>query len=377
MKVAETMHTKDEPSNVVRLPTATAPIRVMVVDDSLVIRGLISRMLKEDARIEVVATAGTGERAIERVRDGDIEVVVLDIEMPGMDGISAIPGLLKANPALSIIMASTLSTRNAEISIRAMEAGASDYIPKPTSNKELFAADDFKRELAEKILALGARSTRKRTGVIPVATREKIPTPFVLRVAGKERPRILAIGSSTGGPGALHRLLSDLPRPFPLPIVITQHMPPMFTRLLAENLNKTHTIQCREAVDGDVLTANLALIAPGDHHMEFALVDGQIKVVLNRGPKINYCRPAVDPMLHSLAKLLGGGVLCAILTGMGSDGRVGAEAVVSAGGTIIAQDEPSSVVWGMPGAVARAGLCAAVQPIEKLGAEIGAMMRSR
>lgn len=359
-----------------RVRAGIPPVRVMVVDDSLVIRGLISRMLREDSRIEVVATAAEGGRAIDRVREGGIEVVVLDIEMPGMDGITAIPGLLKACPKLEIIMASTLSTRNAEISLRALEAGASDYIPKPTSNSEIFGAADFKRELTEKVLALGGRHARKSGGVA-MAAQEKALSPFTLRAAGKGRPRILAIGSSTGGPGALHRLLADLPRPFSLPIVITQHMPPMFTRLLAENLSKNRNVECREAADGDVAMANVALIAPGDSHMEFVTTEGQLRVKLNQGPKINYCRPAVDPMLRSLVTHFGAGVLCTILTGMGSDGRAGAEAVVTAGGTVIAQDEPSSVVWGMPGAVARAGLCAAVLPIEKLGTEIGVMIRSR
>lgn len=354
-----------------------APIRVMVVDSSLVIRGLISRMLREDGRIEVVASAADGARAIDRVGEGGIDIVVLDTEMPGMDGITAIPRLLKADPAVTIIMASTLTTQNAEITMKALQAGAADCIPKPSSNREVFEAADFKRELMEKVLALGARRTRRRRADIASAAPDSKPlSTFKMRAPGKGRIKILAIGSSTGGPCALQELLAGLPYPLKIPVVVTQHMPPMFTRLLAETLSKIQNVDCQEAVDGEAVLPNRILIAPGDNHMEFTSDTGVLRVALKQGHKINFCRPAVDPMLSSLASHLGGGVLCTILTGMGSDGLIGAEAVVARGGTVIAQDEPSSVVWGMPGAVARAGLCAAVLPINQLGAEIGALIRS-
>lgn len=354
-----------------------APIRVMVVDSSLVIRGLISRMLREDSRIEVVASAADGARAIDRVSEGGIDIVILDTEMPGMDGITAIPKLLKADPAITVIMASTLTTRDAEITMRALQAGAADCIPKPNTNREVFEAADFKREFLEKVLALGARRTRRRRADIAPATPGGKPLgTFKTRKPGKGRIKILAIGSSTGGPCALQELLASLPYPLKIPVVITQHMPAMFTRLLAETLSKIQNIDCQEAVDGEAVLPNRVLIAPGDSHMEFRADDGVLRVALHQGPKINFCRPAVDPMLSSLVSHFGGGVLCTILTGMGSDGLIGAEAVIARGGTVIAQDEPSSVVWGMPGAVARAGLCAAILPINQLGAEIGALIRS-
>jgi two-component system chemotaxis response regulator CheB len=352
-------------------------IRVMVVDDSLVIRGFITRMLREHPEIDVVASISNAPKAIERAKDGDIDVIVLDIEMPEMDGVTALPHLLKAAPGVVIIMASTLTTRNAEISLRALEAGATDYLPKPTSANDLFAATDFKRDLTDKIVALAPRRRAARATASALTPRV-LTAPVALRAAGKMAPRVLAIGSSTGGPGALHRVLGDLPKPFPLPVVVTQHMPPMFTRMLAENLSKAHRIDCREAADGDALVPGRVLIAPGDYHMLFRAEPGRGLVVeLSRAEKENFCRPAVDPMLRSLVRHMSGYVLCVILTGMGSDGLSGCRTLVEKGGTVLAQDEATSVVWGMPGAVSRAGLCSSVLPLERIGQQVGVMVKGR
>lgn len=351
------------------------PIRVMVVDDSLVIRGLITRVLKENPAIDVVASIPNGERAVERVRQGGIDVVVLDIEMPVMDGLTALPLIIKEDPTIVVIMASTLTTRNADYSLRALQAGATDYVPKPTTNKELFSAEDFKRELTDKVLTLGRH--RRGSTAKPVAkqaegavSRLSPSSPIQLRKPSPIVPRVLAIASSTGGPNALHETLANIGRDVKVPIVITQHMPPTFTKILADNLMKETGIACEEPVNGTVIKPGHAYVAPGDFHMTFMMKDASVAVNLVKSPPENFCRPAADPMLRSLVKIYGPKILTVVLTGMGADGLQGCRAVVEAGGSVIAQDEASSVVWGMPGAVAKDGLCSAVEPVSKIGSVV-------
>lgn len=354
-------------------------IRVMVVDDSAVVRGLITRMLEEDPGISVVASVGNGELAVKNLSRYDVDVIVLDVEMPVMDGLTALPKLLEVDPNVRIIMASTLTVRNAEISIRALESGAADYVPKPSSSRELSGGSEFRRSLIEKVKTLGtvrrARPATTRPGLVrrpaPAAPATPKPSllsgPVSLRKPGITRPDILAIGSSTGGPQALFALLRDLKPTINVPVVITQHMPATFTTILAEHISRMTGWPCTEAKDGDPLQAGHILLAPGDYHM---LIEnkGAGKVArLSKAAPENFCRPAVDPMLRSVAQCYGGRAMVVILTGMGSDGMRGAQVVVDAGGTIIAQDEASSVVWGMPGAVATAGICSAVLPLKDLG----------
>lgn len=345
-------------------------IRVMVVDDSAVVRTLITRILEEDSQVSVVATAGNGQIALDNLSANDIDVIVLDIEMPVMDGLTALPKLLEAEPGIKIIMASTLSTRNADISIRAMHAGAADYVPKPSSSRDIRTGDEFRRELLAKVKTLGTVRRRRRA-----AARGKGPAsgpglfrgkPIKLRKAGPVRPVVLAIGSSTGGPQALFAVLAGLKADIQQPILITQHMPPTFTTILAEHIARTSGRPCAEAKDGEIIKSGHIYVAPGDFHMVVEANKAQRVFRLSKAPPENFCRPAVDPMLRSLAKVFGPGVLTVILTGMGHDGLNGGEAVAKAGGTVIAQDEDSSVVWGMPGAVATAGLCSAVLPITEL-----------
>ncbi len=364
-------------------------INVMVVDDSAVVRGLITRMLEADPGVSVVSSVANGEMAIKNISRYEIDVVVLDVEMPVMDGLTALPKLLEIKPSVVVIMASTLTKKNAEISIRALESGASDYVPKPTASKELTAStSEFQRDLTEKVTTLGEIARRKRTGGRPAPRRaaqarqtaapQPAPSgpsaPFALRPAPRLRPEILAIGSSTGGPQALFELLKGVKPSIKAPVVIAQHMPPTFTTILAEHITRMTGWPCREARDGDVLTPGEALLAPGDYHM---IVEGEgLKKVarLNQSAPENYCRPAVDPMLRSLAAAYGDRTLAVILTGMGVDGKNGGDALIGAGGSIIAQDEDSSVVWGMPGAVAMAGLCSLVSPIRDLASYINNQM---
>ena len=400
-------------------PFASAPdsgdiYRVMIVDDSAVIRGAIVRALEDDPALKVVASVANGEQAIRALQRDPADVIVLDIEMPVMDGLTALPQLKAIDGAVQIIMASTLTQRNAEISLHAMSLGATDYIPKPTSNSEVVGASDFKRELLEKIKVLGALARRSGVRMAPSATASYAPpvtatpsplsrfakqpvaasgakpaaTPsvkvlhankeVVLRKDAVARPDIIAIGSSTGGPQALFRVIKDMGADIPQPIVITQHMPPAFTAILAEHISRQCGVICVEAKDGDVLQPKHYYIAPGDNHMLITGKDSAPVVRLNKDAQENFCRPAVDPMLRSLVGVYGKRILTVILTGMGQDGMKGSEMVVKAGGSVVAQDEASSVVWGMPGAVATAGLCSAVMPVNEIGAFVRqAAMRPR
>lgn len=365
-------------------PTPSAdPVRVMVVDDSAVIRGLLTRALEGDAEIRVVASVGDGQMAINSLQRNSIDVIVLDIEMPVMDGLTAIPKLLAVAPQVKIIMASTLTLRGADISIRCLSAGAADYIPKPTSTREIGGAEDFRRELVAKVKALGAAARRagsRSRGEIRPLTPTTSPsflkreTPTVtLRPASATagvtaKPDIIAIGSSTGGPQALFEVLAHLKTGVTQPILITQHMPATFTTILAEHITRQCGLSAQEAKDGEPIVQGRCYIAPGDFHMLVTQRAGTNVISLTKDPPENFCRPAVDPMMRSILRAFGARkVLACILTGMGQDGLKGCTDLVNAGGTLIAQDEASSVVWGMPGAVAQAGICSAVLPLKEIG----------
>jgi two-component system, chemotaxis family, protein-glutamate methylesterase/glutaminase len=355
------------------------PYRVMVVDDSAVIRGLLTRSLEKDPAITVVASVGNGEVAIKALARHDIEVIILDIEMPVMDGLTALPKLLAAQPGVQVIMASTLTRKNAEVSLRALQAGAADYLPKPSSTSELTGAAAFQHELIAKVKALagaarpGRRTRQDRTPARASATPAVAIQPkrtITLRKGSLALPRVIAIGSSTGGPQALLEVLRDMAAAVKLPIVITQHMPPTFTTLLAEHIERVTGVPCAEGRDGQAIDGGRIYLAPGDYHMVVERNGAGAIIRLNQDPPENFCRPSVDPMLRSMAKVYGAGLLTIILTGMGSDGQKGATQVVEAGGTVIAQDEATSVVWGMPGAVATSGLCSAVLPIKEIGPSV-------
>lgn len=361
-------------------PAGTDPIRVMVVDDSAVIRGLLTRALEGDKDIRVVNSVGDGQMAVNSLQRNSIDVIVLDIEMPVMDGLTAIPKLLAVAPQVKIIMASTLTMRGADISMRCLSAGAADYIPKPSSTREIGGAEDFKRELVSKVKALGAAArragSRSRGEIRPLTP---APTPLSLRretppvttrpapIGLPVKPDVIAIGSSTGGPQALFEVLSHL-KGISQPILITQHMPATFTTILAEHITRQCGINAQEAKDGEPVVQNRCYIAPGDFHMLVAQRGGVNVIALTKDPPENFCRPAVDPMMRSILKAYGGRkILSCILTGMGQDGLKGCTEVVNGGGTLIGQDEASSVVWGMPGAVAQAGICSAILPLKEIG----------
>ena len=364
--------------------TVSNPIRVMVVDDSAVIRGLLTRTLEADPDIAVVASVGNGQMAISALGRADTDVVVLDIEMPVMDGLTALPHLLKTSPDVKVIVASTLTQKNAQISLKALSAGASDYVAKPSSS-QLNAASDFKRELVDKVKALGRarRGARQRAGGAapasaktelpfrpPVSKTPSGPAPIVLRKPSNVPPSVIAIGSSTGGPQALFAVLGALPASLQLPILITQHMPPTFTTILAQHITKVANRPASEAVEGEVIKPGHIYLAPGDFHMRVETSGTDRVLRLSKDPPENFCRPAVDPMLRSIAQVYGPAVLTVILTGMGSDGAKGGQTIVAAGGTVLAQDESTSVVWGMPGAAAAAGICSAILSLSDIAPNI-------
>lgn len=352
---------------------ADARIRVMLVDDSAIIRGLMTRAIKADADIEVVASASDGQMALRVLDQHAIDVVVLDIEMPNMDGLAALPLLLKKNPKLKVIMASTLTQRSADVSLRALELGAVDYVAKPSSQKASDDVDNFFKDIRQKIKAVGASALRERklaalgSGAIGKIAPVK---PRVVADAASlplAQVKALAVASSTGGPQALMTFFSAMKgRLNHIPIYITQHMPASFTTILAEHLTRDGGRVFVEPKDGEVAMPGKAYIAPGNYHMLTEQSGHGVVMRLNQDPPVNFCRPAADPMLFSLNKIYGKHLLVVVLTGMGADGLEGAKDAVSKGASVVAQDEATSVVWGMPGAVSEAGICRAVLPLKDI-----------
>jgi two-component system chemotaxis response regulator CheB len=355
----------------------------MVVDDSVVIRGLISRWVNAEADMEVVASLRTGLDAVNQLDRIKPDVAVLDIEMPELDGISALPQLLAKKRDLIVIMASTLTLRNAEISFKALSLGASDYIPKPESTREASAAEIFHHDLIQKIRAFGAKVRRAQPAIAspslaPTLSADKpAPRPALAHPALMKRPfstqapRVLVVGSSTGGPQALMALVTELgPVIDRYPVLITQHMPPTFTTILAEHLARSSRRPAHEGIDGEPIKAGTIYLAPGGRHMRVVRRGAEAVIALDDGPAVNFCKPAVDPLFTSAIDVWQGGVLAVILTGMGSDGMRGGKEIVAAGGSVIVQDEATSVVWGMPGAAANAGICAAVLPLNQIGQKV-------
>ncbi|HTW69246.1 MAG TPA: chemotaxis response regulator protein-glutamate methylesterase [Acetobacteraceae bacterium] len=360
------------PVRTIAPPAANSDIaRVIVCDDSLTIRGAISRMLEADPGIRVVARVGNGQAAVDEVKRTPADVLVLDIEMPVMDGMTALPLLLRADPGLRVIMASTLTTRGADIAMQALRLGAADYVPKPSS---IGAVNDaaFRRELVEKVKGLA----RLRRRAVQPARAAPAGGALKLRPPAALPAKLLAIGSSTGGPQALFTLVQALGRAPNVPVVLTQHMPATFTPILAQHIARLGICPCAEAVDGEALVAGKLYVAPGDRHLLVESTRGGVRARITTDPPENFCRPSVDPMLRSAAAACDGRVLVAILTGMGQDGLAGTRRVIDAGGTAIAQDEATSVVWGMPGAVAQAGLCTAVLPVPRIAGKLLELLRA-
>jgi len=345
------------------------PIRVLVVDDSSVIRKVLCEALTSDSDIAVAGTAADGHIALAKLSQLHPDLVTLDVEMPNMSGLDTIREIRKLYPKLPIIMFSTLTERGASTTLDALALGASDYVTKPSNTGSLgVTLERIKQDLIPKIKALCKSKPAEEPSAIPSA---KLPAPARIPTARPTAPvAILAIGTSTGGPNALAEVIPALPRDFPVPVVVVQHMPPLFTRLLADRLNKQSVIQVHEGEPGRELAPGQVWIAPGDYHMTVEREAGVAHLVMNQNPPENSCRPAVDPLFRSVAQVFGPSALAVVLTGMGSDGVVGSQFIRERGGQIVVQDEASSVVWGMPGQVAAAGLADGIFPLNSIAREV-------
>jgi len=354
------------------------PIRVLVVDDSVVVRKVLCEVLKNDKSIEVAGSAAGGSIALAKIPLLNPEVVTLDLDMPGMSGLEALVEIRKAHPKLPVIIFSTMTERGAAITLDALALGASDYVTKPNDTRDLEATRKrIESQLIPKLKGLCRGNARERTAPVALPGKGVVKNPFSARGSlGSGRIDVLAIGTSTGGPNALATVLPAFPRDFPVPIVIVQHMPRLFTRLLAERLDKQSCIRVREGEEGGMLKPGEAWIAPGDFHMTLVSEGSAVRLAMNQEPAENSCRPAVDVLFRSVARVYGARTLAVVLTGMGSDGVRGSQQVRDSGGQILVQDEATSVVWGMPGQVVAAGLAEGVLPLEEIAPEIERRVRS-
>ncbi len=346
--------------------------RILIVDDSAVMRSLLRSVVCADAGLEVAGTAADGASALESIEMLRPDLILLDVEMPVMDGLFTLRELRARGHRMPVIMCSSLTQRGAKVTIEALACGASDYVAKPASQSGREAAmRALSQDLIPKIHAL----TSLPQPVFPGTARAPLPAPMAPfnSQAVTSIPAALVIGVSTGGPAALDILLPELPANFPLPVLIVQHMPELFTRLFAERLNGRCPLRVREAVEGEPVRPGTICIARGNWHMEVlagARIGLPATLHLNQGPPENHCRPAVDVLFRSAVAAYGAGVLAVVLTGMGSDGMLGARLIREHGGSVLAQDQATSAVWGMPGAVAHAGLAHKVLPLNTIAAEI-------
>jgi len=340
-------------------------IRILVVDDSVVIRRALCDTLSKDPDLEVIASAGDGRIALAKISQLHPDIITLDVEMPVMNGLETLVEVRKLYPKMPVIMFSTLTERGAAATLDALSLGASDYATKPSNTgSPAEAIEAIRAELLPKIKVLCGRTSTKLASSLP-------PRPAVrVRAPSNRRIEIVAIGTSTGGPNALAEVLPRLARDFPVPIVVVQHMPPIFTRMLAERLASKSEIPVEEGSAGVLLTPGHSWIAPGNFHMTVNHTGVNWRLDINQDPPEHSCRPAVDVLFRSVAAVCRANVLGVVMTGMGSDGVLGAQLIREAGGEVIIQDEPTSVVWGMPGLVHAAGQADGVYPLDRLAPEI-------
>jgi two-component system chemotaxis response regulator CheB len=344
-------------------------IRLMVVDDSVTARTVFSRIISREDDMELVVEAATAEEALEILTVADVDVILLDLEMPGMGGLQAMPQLIQAAPGAQIMVVSGLTVEGAEPTLAALSLGAADTLAKPRPG--LFD-QDYRDRLLGKIRALGGKADPV---VARYAAQAPKPAAPALRPASGQRPQVLAIGASTGGIHALAVLFNALPRKLDMPILVTQHLPGSFMDAFARQLTQASGRPASLAADGTVLQNDHILVAPGNAHMTIVEAGGRLKVKLDKTPATSGCMPSVDPMFASLAESVGAQALGIVLSGMGRDGTLGAGKIAAAGGSILVQDEATCAVWGMPGSVALAGLASCVLPPEQIAGRIAAMAK--
>jgi two-component system chemotaxis response regulator CheB len=350
-------------------------IRVMVVDDLVVIRRLVTQALEQDPVLHVVGAASNGTIGLQRIPLLNPDVIMLDIEMPEMNGLEMLRCIRRDYPLIRVIMFSTLTERGATITFEALAAGADDYVTKPTSGTSIAGSmSRLQSEMIPKVKQFfrfpGETGSTNSAVAAPDWSKPSATQPMAKTTTMKVAPKVVVIGVSTGGPTARGAILPQLPATFPLPILIVQHMPPLFTRMLAERLNSTCQLRVAEASHGSLVEPGRMLVAPGDFHMRVVAGGGRPCVNLDQLPLQNFCRPAVDALFASSGEVFGGAVLAVILTGMGQDGLRGTGILRAQGANVLAQDEASSVVWGMPGAVVNAGLADRVLPLDDVVPEI-------
>jgi two-component system chemotaxis response regulator CheB len=347
-------------------------IRVLIVDDAVVVRRLVTEALSADPLMEVVGAAANGRIALAKIPQVNPDLVVLDVEMPELNGLETLREIRKDYPRLPVIMFSTLTERGAATTLDALALGANDYVTKPANVGSVVAAiERVRSELIPKAKALcGADAGGVSATHVEPRTLPRIGKPPVRPATPPPPVEVVAIGVSTGGPNALAQVIPQLPAGFPVPVLVVQHMPPIFTKLLAERLSAQAQMPVEEARFGARPDAGTIWMAPGDFHLVVRREGTRLSLQTHKGPFENSCRPAVDVLFRSVAEIYGAASLAVVMTGMGQDGLRGCEDIRGAGGQVVVQDEASSVVWGMPGFVANAGLADKILPLDQLPGEI-------
>lgn len=350
---------------------------------------MMSRWLGESDDFEVVARYGNASSALNRISQAEAEIVILDVDAGKIDGTGLLSQLLELDPTFKVLAVTASGDDKVKGSAAIKALGAAKVLVRSAVTREVTTSKVFRQEILDSSLELGrayrrenkeARSIKRRPVPVKVAVKPggagtNSSEQYTMAVPSAVKPRILAVGSSTGGPKALFEVFSSLKGCLKVPVVITQHMPPMFTSILAEHLTKASGTVAKEGEHGERVRPGHIYVAPGDQHMVLVGSETDLRIELNQGPEENFCRPSVDPLFRSVAKIFGNRALCLMLTGMGQDGCEGSKDIVKAGGTVVAQDEESSVVWGMPGAVAKAGLCAEILPLTQIGPRADSLLK--